>query len=283
MAAERGPEYAVGLVPATAEPPSNSFVTALLTDMYQISMAYAYFKAGKADDYSTFDMFFRKPPFGGEFAIFAGLEECLRYVQSFRFTDVEISYLQSLMPAADPAFWSYLRAVDCSEVKLYAVAEGTVVFPREPLLRVEGPLAVCQLLETTLLNLCNFASLVCTNAARHRLAAGPGKTLLEFGLRRAQGPDGAMSASRYSAIGGFDGTSNVLAGMVYGLAPKGTHAHALVSAFVGLDDLPHRTLDVSDGHCAERRRDADAGLRKGGPQLEPPKPRREWGSGVHCR
>lgn len=232
--------------PATADAPRNPFVNPLLTDFYQLTMCYAYWKAEKAHAYSTFDMFFRKPPFGGEFAVFAGLEEVLRFVQTFRFTDEQIDYLRTVMPTAEAAFWEYLRGLDCSEVKIYGVAEGTVVFPRIPLLRVEGPLGVCQLLETTLLNLCNFATLVCTNAARHRLAAGKDKVLLEFGVRRAQGPDGAMSASRYSAIGGFDGTSNVLAGMMLGMKVMGTHAHALVSAFVGVEELPTRLIKGVD-------------------------------------
>ena len=233
------------LVPATSQPPSNAFVSPMLTDMYQVTMAYAYWRAGRHDDAATFDMFFRKNPFGGEFTIFAGLEECIKFVQTFRFTPEHIAHLRRHLPTADPAFWDYLGSIDCSGVKIYAVAEGTVVFPRVPLLRVEGPLALGQLLETTLLNLCNYASLVCTNAARFRLAAGADKQLLEFGLRRAQGPDGAMSASRYTYMGGFDGTSNLLASQLYDIKPVGTHAHSLVSAFVSVDDLPSRMIGVS--------------------------------------
>ena len=193
-----------------------------------------------------FDAFFRKAPFGGEFTLFGGLEESLKLVSSFRFDDAQIAYVRTVMPHAEEAFWAYLAGVDASAVRVFAVAEGTVVFPREPLLRVEGPLGVCQLLETALLNLCNYASLITTNAARFRLAAGPTKTLLEFGLRRAQGPDGAMSASRYAFMGGFDGTSNVAAAMAYGIAPTGTHAHSFVSAFVSADDLPTREIDGVD-------------------------------------
>lgn len=105
-------------------------------------------------------------------------------------------------------------------------------FPRVPLLRVEGPLAICQMLETPLLNLCNYASLVATNATRLRTAAGPGKGLIEIGLRHAQGPDGGVSGSRYSFIGGFDGTSNVQAGFLFSVLPKGAHAHSFIMSYL---------------------------------------------------
>ena len=235
-----------GLVPADSQGPSNAFVTPMLTDLYQITMAYTYWRTGKHNDHAIFDMMFRKNPFEGEFTIFAGLEECVRLLQAFRFTPEHLAYLQRLLPSCEPAFWAYLASVDGTTVNVFGAAEGTVVFPRVPLLRVEGPLAACQLLETTFLNLCNYASLVATNAARFRLAAGPDKVLMEFGLRRAQGPDGAMSASRYSYMGGFDGTSNVAAAMAHGITPSGTHAHSLVCAFVTFDDLPTRLLDGVD-------------------------------------
>ena len=120
---------------------------------------------------------------------------------------------------------------------MHCIREGTVVAPRTPLIRVTGPLGIVQLLETTLLNLVNFPSLIATNAARFRLVAGAEKKLLEFGLRRAQGPDGAMCASRYSYIGGFDGTSNCLAGMTMGLEVSGTHAHAFVTSYSAIDEV----------------------------------------------
>eukprot|EP01104_Vermistella_antarctica_P017932 TRINITY_DN6490_c0_g1_i1.p1 TRINITY_DN6490_c0_g1~~TRINITY_DN6490_c0_g1_i1.p1 ORF type:complete len:645 (+),score=157.01 TRINITY_DN6490_c0_g1_i1:113-1936(+) len=211
--------------------PVDGFSTPLLTDMYQISMAYAYWRNDRHEEEAVFDLFFRKSPFKGEYTVFAGLEECVRFISDYKFTRVQIAYVKTLLPDADPAFFDWLEKVDCSAVTVYALKEGTVCFPRIPLLRVEGPVAVVQLLETSLLCLCNFATLICTNAARHRRAAGPEKQLLEFGLRRAQGPNGAVSASRYSVMGGFDATSNVLAGMLFGIVPKGTHAHSFVTSF----------------------------------------------------
>ncbi len=222
--------------------PTNSLVGPLLTDLYQLTMAYGYWKSGRHNDAAVFDLFFRRCPFGGEFVVFAGLEEGLRYLSSFPFTDAQMDYLRSLLPNCDPEFFAWLRTADGSRVKIYALREGSVVFPRIPLLRVEGPLAVAQLLETTLLNLVNYPSLMATNAARFRKAAGPDKVLVEFGLRRAQGPDGGLSASRYSYIGGFDATSNVLAGQLFGITVRGTHAHAFVSSFLGLDGLKDRTI-----------------------------------------
>ncbi|XP_074656391.1 nicotinate phosphoribosyltransferase-like [Tubulanus polymorphus] len=215
----------------------NGIIQPLLTDFYQITMAYAYWKSGKKDDHSIFDLYFRKNPFSGEFTIFAGLEECLKFLKNFQFSDCDIDYLRSVLPESDDEFFDYLRNLDASKVTLYAIEEGSVVFPKVPLLRVEGPLPVVQLLETTFLTLVNYASLVATNAARFRLAAGEDLILLEFGLRRAQGPDGGLSASRYCYVGGFDGTSNVLAGKLFGIPLKGTHAHAFVNSFTGVEEL----------------------------------------------
>ena len=231
---------------STSDPPVSSYnhlIRPLLTDLYQITMCYAYWKSERHAISSAFDLFFRKSPFGGEFTIFAGLSEVLAFVDKWRLDESDILYLrEEMLPHAEPEFFDYLRALDCSEVRVYSVHEGSVVFPREPLMRIEGPLGICQLLETTILNLTNFASLVCTNAARMRKAAGDSATLLEFGLRRAQGPDGAVSASRYAYMGGFDGTSNVLAGQLFGMPVKGTHAHAFVCSFSGIEDLLRTTL-----------------------------------------
>jgi len=225
---------------------SNPFVNALLTDLYQVSMAYAYWSIGKHSDKAVFDLFFRKNPFKGEFTVFAGLEECLKFVKNFKYTKTMISKMRKKFSWPDK-FWDWLSTLDSKGVKIYALDEGSICFPSCPLLRVEGPLAVCQLLETTLLCLVNYPSLICTNAARHRLAAGKNKVLLEFGLRRAQGPDGGMSASRYAVMGGFDGTSNVLAAIEYGLVCKGTHAHSFVASFKSLDEIKSNSIQGREG------------------------------------
>ncbi|XP_012527383.1 nicotinate phosphoribosyltransferase isoform X3 [Monomorium pharaonis] len=221
----------------------NGIVQPLLTDLYQITMAYAYWKSGKMNDHAVFDLFFRKNPFQGEFTIFAGLEECIKFLNKFHYSPSDIKYLKSTMPATvDQRFFDYLQSLTAKDVTIYAIDEGSVVFPRVPLLRVEGSLIMVQLLETTLLTLVNYASLMATNAARYRMVAGKNITLLEFGLRRAQGPDGGLSASKYSYVGGFDGTSNVLAGKLFNIPVCGTHAHAYITSFTSISDLQGKTL-----------------------------------------
>ncbi len=215
----------------------NSFASAMLTDFYQLTMAYAYWKNGIHNKDAAFDLYFRENPFLGEFAVFAGLEEVLSYLERYSFEEEHIEYLKKTMNIKDEAFFEWLSSIDMSKIRLYALDEGTVAFPNIPLIRVEGPLAIAQLLETPLLNLVNFPSLIATNASRFRIAAGQEKTLIEFGLRRAQGIDGAVSASRYSYIGGFESTSNVLAGMLYDIPVAGTHAHSYVQSFRDLSDL----------------------------------------------
>ncbi|XP_062252139.1 nicotinate phosphoribosyltransferase [Platichthys flesus] len=218
-------------------------VPPLLTDLYQFTMAYAYWRTGRHREPAVFELFFRDNPFGGGFSVFAGLHDCQLFLRSFRFTDRDVEFLRSVLPpATDPAFFQFLRGLDCSGVTLRSVPEGTVVFARVPLMEVAGPLAVVQLLETSLLCLVNFASLVCSNAARFRLAAGPRRKLLEMGLRRAQGPDGGLTASRYSYIGGFDLTSNVQAGFLYGIPVAGTMAHSYVTSFTSLEEVWPQTL-----------------------------------------
>eukprot|EP00871_Galdieria_phlegrea_P001923 jgi/Galph1/2731/GphlegSOOS_G1413.1 len=236
--------------------PTSNFVKPMLTDLYQLTMAYCYWKQGRENEAAVFDIFFRKCPFAGEFTasigyckqIFAGLEECIRFLLSFKFTDEDISFLREIIQAED-GFFQWLRETDTSNIRVYAVKEGNVTFPTVPLLRIEGPLAVSQLLETTLLNLINYASLVATNAARFRLAVGT-RSLLEFGLRRAQGPDGGLSASRYTYLGGFDATSNVLASQLFGIPCSGTHAHSFVQTFTDLSQLT--TTKLRDTNHIER-------------------------------
>ncbi|XP_011431290.1 nicotinate phosphoribosyltransferase isoform X1 [Magallana gigas] len=221
----------------------NGVIQATLTDLYQITMAYAYWKSGKRNETAVFDLYFRKNPFKGEFTVFAGLEECIKFVKNFKFSVSDINYLKTVLPEnIEGEFFDYLQNLTTDEVRLIAIDEGMVVFPKVPLISIEGPLPVVQLMETPLLNLVNYASLVATNGMRFRLAAGQNKTLLEFGLRRAQGPDGALSASRYCYMGGFDGTSNVLAGKLYNIPVRGTHAHAFVTSYSSLSDVQEKEL-----------------------------------------
>lgn len=207
---------------------------ALLTDLYQLTMAYGHWKAGTGQREAAFHLHFRKQPFGGGFAIACGLAPALEYIESLRFTRDDLDYLAGL-PGNDgaPLFEEgFLRALEelrpCCDVD--AVPEGTVVFPHEPLVRVVGPILAAQLLETPLLNLINFQTLVATKAARICLAAGEDE-VLEFGLRRAQGIDGGLAAARAAYVGGCAATSNVLAGKLFGIPVRGTHAHSWVLAF----------------------------------------------------
>ncbi|XP_051117554.1 nicotinate phosphoribosyltransferase 1-like isoform X2 [Andrographis paniculata] len=227
--------------------PTNPMVTPLLTDLYQFTMAYAYWKAGKHNEHAVFDLYFRRNPFGGEYTVFAGLEECIKLIANFRFNEDEIAFIKaSLPPSCEDGFFDYLRGLDCKDMEIHAISEGFVVFPKIPMMRIEGPVAVVQLLETPLVNLINYASLVATNAARHRFVAGKSKLLLEFGLRRAQGPDGGIGASKYCYMGGFDATSNVAAGKLFGIPLRGTHSHAFVSSFMSPDEITEKSLLSKD-------------------------------------
>ena len=207
---------------------------ALLTDLYQLTMAYGYWKEGIADREAVFHHFFRKAPFGGAFAVAAGIQSVADWLEDLRFGDDDIAYLKELQgrdgrPLFEPGFLEYLSEL-AFRCDVDAVAEGTVVFPHEPLIRVRGPLLQGQLAETAILNLTNFQTLIATKAARVCHAAGD-DPVLEFGLRRAQGIDGGLSASRAAYIGGCAATSNVLAGKLYGIPVRGTHAHSWVLAF----------------------------------------------------
>jgi nicotinate phosphoribosyltransferase len=207
---------------------------ALLTDLYQITMAYGYWKTGMAEREAVFHLTFRSNPFGGGFCIACGLGYLVEYIRRFRFEPDDIDYILTFTgnngrPLFEPEFADYLSGISIS-CNIEAVPEGTAVFPREPVVRVRGPLAQCQLLETPLLNMINFQTLIATKAARVCLATR-GEPVLEFGMRRAQGFDGALAASRAAYIGGCAGTSNVLAGKLFDIPVKGTHAHSWVMAF----------------------------------------------------
>jgi len=207
---------------------------ALLTDLYQITMAYGYWKNNRHDLQATFHLFYRKAPFGESAAIVAGTCPALDYLEKIAFDDKEVLYLASLKGPDGKAlfeqgFLDYLQTMQW-QLDVEAIPEGSLVFPNEPILRISGPIIQAQLVETALLNIVNFQTLVATKAARICKAAGNDE-VLEFGLRRAQGPDGGLSASRAAYIGGCTATSNVLAGFKYDIPVKGTHAHSWVMSF----------------------------------------------------
>lgn len=213
-----------------------SLLSPLLTDLYQLTMGYGYWREGMASRRSVFHLFFRRLPFHGGVAVSAGIESLCEFISHFTFSDDDLAYLSSLTqgdgePLFPQPYLRYLASLHLS-VDIHALPEGTAVFPYEPLLRVEGPLLQCQLLETALLNCVGFQTLVATKSARICRAAGDAP-VLEFGLRRAQGPDGAMSASRAAYLGGCAATSNVLAGKRWGIPVRGTHSHSWVLSFEG--------------------------------------------------
>lgn len=201
---------------------------ATMTDLYELTMLAGYQENDMLEKPASFDLFFRKCPFNGSYAIFAGLQPALAYLEQLRFTDEEIAYLKRLKIFA-PRFIDYLQNFRF-RCKITAPPEGSVVFGNEPLLTVEGALGEAQLAETALLNMINFQTLIATKAARINQAAGNG-SVIEFGMRRAHGPDGSLSVARAAFIGGVHSTSNVWAGQVYDIPIKGTHAHSWIMAF----------------------------------------------------
>jgi nicotinate phosphoribosyltransferase len=207
-------------------------LSALFTDFYSLTMAQGYWKRN-INQRAVFEMFFRRQPFEGGYAIFAGLGTLLERLRAFSFSSNDIEYLNSL-GIFENAFTEYLKNFRFTG-SLWAMDEGTVVFPHEPLIRVEGGLIECQIIEGMLLNTINFQSLAATKACRVWLASGKG-SVMEFGLRRAQGPDGAMSAARAAYIGGASGTSNTLAGKVFGIPVMGTMAHSWIMSFPGEEE-----------------------------------------------
>ena len=206
----------------------------LLTDLYQVTMAYGYWKKGIHDKKASFNVFFRKSPFNSGYAVCCGLEYIIDYLNSYKFSNSDIDYLSSLKSDSgsklfEKKFLDFLREFKFT-CDVDAIEEGRIIFPNEPILRVSGPIYQCQLIESALINIFNFQTLISTKASRMFYASN-GEPILEFGLRRAQGIDGSLSASRASYIGGCSKTSNVLAGKIFNIPVSGTHSHSWVLAF----------------------------------------------------
>lgn len=226
--------------------------SALLTDLYQLTMAHGYWARGLAEREAVFHLFFRRAPFGGGYAIAAGIGPALDYLAQLHFTAAELGYLASLRGGDDRPLFAegFLRHLETLRFacEVDAVPEGRVVFAHEPLLRVRGPILAAQLVETPLLTLVNFQTLIATKAARVCEAAA-GAPVLEFGLRRAQGFDGGLGAARAAHIGGAVATSNVAAGFAYGLPVRGTHAHSWVMFHERELDAFRAYAEVMPGNC----------------------------------
>lgn len=206
----------------------------LLTDQYELAMAYGYWRDGRAEDPAVFNLFFRSHAFDGGYTLAAGLEQACEFLEGFRFEEEDLEYLSSMRDSRDERLFEsdFLRALGEMEFAcdVDAVPEGTPVFPNQPMLRVSGPVWQAQILESPLLNALNFPSLIATKAARMVRESG-GKPIIDFGLRRSQGIDGSVTAARSAYLGGIDSTSNVLAGKLLGLPVKGTHAHSWITFY----------------------------------------------------
>ncbi|MDT0642068.1 nicotinate phosphoribosyltransferase [Zunongwangia sp. F363] len=213
--------------------------TATYTDQYQLAMAQVYFEKGHKDQKAVFEYFFRKIPFNGGYAVFSGLEDLLEIIENFRFDKSEIEYLRT--KGFRENFLNYLKNFRFTG-NIISVKEGDVVFPTRPVLQIEASIIEAQLIETILLNLLNFQTLIATKASRTRLVAGD-KMLLDFGLRRSQGP-GGYYATRAAVTGGFDGTSNVIAGREMDIPVSGTMAHSFVQSY---DDELEAFRDFAEG------------------------------------
>lgn len=223
----------------------------LLTDFYQLTMSNAYFIENLNEEKLIFDVFFRKNPSDGGYTIVCGIDEVVEYIQNLKFTDEDIAYLDSL-GVFDSKFLEYLRDFEFTG-EIYAVEEGTVMFPNEPIMRVKANSIEAQIIETTILNIMNFQSLIATKASRICQAA-EGDAVMEFGLRRAQGPDAGLYGAKAAVIGGCVGTSNVLAGRLFDIPLMGTHSHSWVQRFDSeleafrayADNYPDKTMFLLD-------------------------------------
>ncbi|HSN13545.1 MAG TPA: nicotinate phosphoribosyltransferase [Anaeromyxobacteraceae bacterium] len=225
---------------------------ALLTDFYELTMAAAAFRSGITGKEAVFTLVFRKSPFAGGFTVAAGLAQALDFIEHYRFDDEDLSFLAAQrgadgVPLFDAAFLEQLRRLEL-DVDVDAMPEGTVAFPQEPLVRVRGPVIPCMLLETALLTIVNFQTLIATKAARVVIAAR-GEPVLEFGLRRAQGIDGGLAASRAAFVGGCASTSNALAARLFGIPARGTHAHSWVMLFDDEQEAFEAYAHALPGNC----------------------------------
>lgn len=220
---------------------------ALLTDLYQLTMVYGYWKSKMTDREAVFHLNFRRWPFKGGYALAAGLETAIRFIkEELHFTESDLAYLDSL-DLFEEEFLQFLSTFSFA-CDVDAMPEGTLVFPYEPLLRVKGPIWQAQLLESPILNLVNFQTLIATKAARICQAAYP-DSVVEFGMRRAQGVDGAISASRAAFIGGCESTSDVIAGKLFGIPVRGTHAHSWIMAFDSEEQSFEAFADAMPDNC----------------------------------
>ena len=208
----------------------------LHTDLYQINMAESYWADGIHNRKAVFELYFRKLPFGNGYAVFAGLERMLEYLKNFRFTQSDLAYLREELGYSDD-FLAYLKDLRFSG-SMYSMVEGELVFANEPIVRIEAPLVEAQLVETALLNIVNFQTLIATKASRIKQVIKD-EVAMEFGTRRAQELDAALWGARAAVIGGFESTSNVRAGKRFGIPVAGTHAHALVQAYKNDYDAFH--------------------------------------------
>ncbi|MCM1368116.1 MAG: nicotinate phosphoribosyltransferase [Roseburia sp.] len=199
----------------------------MMTDLYQLTMMNGYYSKGKADEICVFDVFFRQKS-TMNYAVFAGLEQAVDYIKDLHFSEDDIEYLRSLNTFS-PEFLQYLADFKFTG-DMYSVREGDIVYPQEPIIVVKAPLIQAQLIETALLNIVSHQTLIATKSARI-VAAARGKSVVEFGLRRAQGPDAGIYGARASVIGGCNGTSNVLTGQMFNIPVKGTHSHSWVMSF----------------------------------------------------
>lgn len=229
----------------------------LFTDQYELVMAHAYWLLNKAEQEAVFQLYFRRHPFESNYTICCGLERVIHFLQNWHFSTEDINYLSQLTTPTNLPLFNANFLIYLSELRftgdIDAIPEGNIVFPHQPLLRIKAPLLQCQLLETSLINLVQFSSLIATKATRVYQAAYP-DPIVDFGLRRAQGPDGGLLASRAAYIGGCAATSNTLAGQLYGIPIQGTQAHSWIMSFTDeltafkefTRALPHQAILLVD-------------------------------------